>query len=105
MRPASRPKIGPPAANDPGRGLVRPARVTAGRDPPRTAGRPGDVVVRTLARAFAVLVAYVGVCFGLVARRHGRNPILWGLLSIVSPVNLALLGYWAATGRLPSRRG
>jgi hypothetical protein len=50
------------------------------------------------------LLGYVAVCFGLVARHHGRNPWLWGVFSVVSPVNLVLLGYWAVAGRLPGRR-
>jgi hypothetical protein len=50
------------------------------------------------------VIVYVGACFGLLARRHGRNPILWGALSILSPVNLVILGYWAVTRRLPFGR-
>lgn len=44
------------------------------------------------------IVLYVAVCFGKIARKHGRNPWLFGLLSIVSPVNLIILGYWAFSG-------
>ncbi len=44
------------------------------------------------------LIAYVAVCFGLIAGKRGKNPWLFGLLSIVSPVNLAILGYWAIYG-------
>ena len=47
------------------------------------------------------LIGYVAVCFGLVARRYGRNPWLWGVAAVVSPVNLVILGYWAVVGRLP----
>jgi hypothetical protein len=43
----------------------------------------------------AVVLAYVAVCFGRIAGKHGRNPILYGILSIISPVNLVLLGIWA----------
>jgi ABC-type uncharacterized transport system permease subunit len=43
----------------------------------------------------AVVTVYVAVCFGFVARKHGRNPILYGVLSIISPINLVILGYWA----------
>jgi membrane protein DedA with SNARE-associated domain len=42
-----------------------------------------------------LLVVYVAVCFGKIAAKHGKNPILYGLLSIISPVNLIILGYWA----------
>jgi hypothetical protein len=50
-----------------------------------------------------VLIGYLALCFGLVARRHGRNPWLWGAISVLSPVNLIVLGYWALVGRLPGR--
>ncbi|HWI40816.1 MAG TPA: hypothetical protein VNX25_04955 [Verrucomicrobiae bacterium] len=33
----------------------------------------------------ALLVLYIGVCFGLIARRHGKNPWVYGILSVVSP--------------------
>ncbi len=42
-----------------------------------------------------VLVVYVAVCFGKIAAKHGKNPILYGILSIISPINLVILGYWA----------
>lgn len=48
------------------------------------------------------LVLYVAVCFGLIARRNGRNPFLYGLLSVISPFNLVALGIWAFR---PSRDG
>jgi len=38
---------------------------------------------------------YVAVCFGKIAAKHGKNPILFGILSIISPINLIILGYWA----------
>jgi hypothetical protein len=41
------------------------------------------------------VIVYVAVCFGRIAAKHGRNPLLYGALSVVSPVNLILLGYWA----------
>ena len=41
------------------------------------------------------LIIYVAVCFGTIAGKNGRNPILYGLLSIISPVNLIILGIWA----------
>jgi hypothetical protein len=42
-----------------------------------------------------IIVVYVAVCFGKVAAKHGKNPILYGVLSIITPVNLIILGYWA----------
>lgn len=43
----------------------------------------------------ALILVYIAICFGKIAGKHGKNPILYGLLSIVSPVNLIILGYWA----------
>lgn len=43
----------------------------------------------------AVLILYVAVCFGKIAAKHGKNPILFGVLSVLSPVNLIILGVWA----------
>ncbi|MFQ6001899.1 MAG: hypothetical protein ACE5LG_09585 [Anaerolineae bacterium] len=43
----------------------------------------------------AIVIVYVTVCFGRIAAKHGKNPILYGILSIISPVNLIILGYWA----------
>ena len=45
--------------------------------------------------AFVLLTVYIAVCFGRIAWKHGRNPVLYGLLSIISPVNLVILGIWA----------
>lgn len=42
-----------------------------------------------------IVVAYIAVCFGKIAAKHGRNPILYGILSVISPANLIILGYWA----------
>jgi len=42
-----------------------------------------------------VIVLYIAVCFGKIAAKHGKNPVLYGILSIISPVNLIILGYWA----------
>lgn len=42
-----------------------------------------------------ILVLYIAVCFGLIARKHGKNPWLYGLISVVSPLNLILLGWLA----------
>ncbi len=41
-----------------------------------------------------LITVYVAVCFGKIAAKHGKNPILYGLLSTISPVNLIILGYW-----------
>jgi hypothetical protein len=43
----------------------------------------------------AALLIYIAVCFGKIAARHGKNPFLYGLLSIISPINLIILGIWA----------
>lgn len=42
-----------------------------------------------------IILVYVAVCFGKIASKHGKNPLLYGILSIISPVNLVILGYWA----------
>ncbi len=43
----------------------------------------------------AGLVIYIAVCFGKIAARYGKNSILYGFLSIISPINLIILGIWA----------
>ena len=43
----------------------------------------------------AALLIYIAVCFGKIAARYGKNPFLYGLLSIISPINLIILGIWA----------
>ena len=43
----------------------------------------------------AIVLVYIAVCFGKIAAKHGKNPILYGILSIISPVNMIILGYWA----------
>ena len=45
-----------------------------------------------------VIALYIAVCFGRIAAKHGKNPWLFGILSIISPVNLIILGYWAFSG-------
>jgi|GEM_PF-932963 len=50
-----------------------------------------------------VLILYIAVCFGRIASKNGRNPILWGILSIISPINLIILGYWAFSGKKQKR--
>ena len=42
-----------------------------------------------------ILIIYIAVCFGKIAAKHGKNPLLYGILSVISPVNLLILGYWA----------
>ncbi|MBA4393048.1 MAG: hypothetical protein C0407_05800 [Desulfobacca sp.] len=42
-----------------------------------------------------LVLVYVALCFGKIAAKHGKNPILYGILSVISPINLILLGYWA----------
>ena len=42
-----------------------------------------------------VFIVYIAVCFGKIAEKHGRNPILYGILSVISPINLIILGIWA----------
>lgn len=41
------------------------------------------------------LIVYIAVCFGKIAEKHGQNPILFGVLSVITPINLIILGYWA----------
>ncbi len=43
----------------------------------------------------AIIMVYIAVCFGKIAAKHGKNPIIYGILSIISPINLIILGYWA----------
>jgi apolipoprotein N-acyltransferase len=42
-----------------------------------------------------ILLVYIAACFAKIAAKHGKSPILYGILSIISPVNLIILGYWA----------
>jgi len=53
----------------------------------------------------AIMLAYIAVCFARIAARHGKNPILYGLLSVVSPVNLVILGCWAFSKTKLSHHG
>ena len=43
----------------------------------------------------SVVLVYIAVCFGKIAGKYGKNPILYGILSVLAPVNLIMLGYWA----------
>jgi len=42
-----------------------------------------------------IISVYIAVCFGKIAAKHGKNPLLFGMLSIITPINLIILGYWA----------
>ena len=53
----------------------------------------------------AVLFLYLAVCFGRIAAKYGKNPWLFGVLSLISPINLIILGIWAfSNGRGASAR-
>jgi hypothetical protein len=43
----------------------------------------------------AAVIVYVGLCAGLIAHKHDKNPLLYGLLAVISPLNMILLGIWA----------
>lgn len=45
-----------------------------------------------------IILVYVAVCFGKIAAKYGKNPLLFGILSIITPINLIILGYWAFSG-------
>ncbi|NVM55476.1 MAG: hypothetical protein HWN66_17345 [Candidatus Helarchaeota archaeon] len=45
-----------------------------------------------------IILVYIAVCFGKIAAKHGKNPLLFGILSIITPINLIILGYWAFSG-------
>jgi len=45
-----------------------------------------------------IIFVYVAVCFGKIAAKYGKNPLLFGILSIITPINLIILGYWAFSG-------
>lgn len=51
-----------------------------------------------------IIFVYVAVCFGKIAAKHGKNPLLFGILSIITPVNLIILGYWAFSGTKEEKR-
>ncbi len=38
----------------------------------------------------AIILVYIAVCFGKIAGKYGKNPILYGILSVISPVNLII---------------
>lgn len=43
----------------------------------------------------AAITVYVGACAGMIAAKHGKNPLVYGLIAVLSPLNLILLGIWA----------
>jgi L-lactate permease len=43
----------------------------------------------------SLLLIYIALCFSKIGAKHGKNPLLYGILSTVSPVNLIILAYWA----------
>ena len=45
-----------------------------------------------------IILVYIAVCFGKIAAKYGKNPLLFGILSIITPINLIILGYWAFSG-------
>jgi len=45
-----------------------------------------------------IIFVYIAVCFGKIAAKYGKNPLLFGILSIITPINLIILGYWAFSG-------
>jgi hypothetical protein len=45
-----------------------------------------------------IILVYIAVCFGKIAAKYGKNPFLFGILSIITPINLIILGYWAFSG-------
>ncbi len=44
---------------------------------------------------FILVILYIAVCFGKIAAKNGKNPILFVSLSVISPINLIILGIWA----------
>ncbi len=42
-----------------------------------------------------LVVAYTATCFGKIASRLGKNPVLFGILCVVPMVNLVALGVLA----------
>ena len=51
-----------------------------------------------------IVIVYIAVCFGRIASKHGKNPILYGILSVLSPINLIILGYWAFSDSSKGKR-
>ena len=51
----------------------------------------------------SAVILYVAVCFGKIASKYGKNPYLYGVLSVISPVNLILLGLWAFSDKIDGK--
>jgi hypothetical protein len=47
------------------------------------------------AYVLAGMMFYIGLCAGLIAQKHGKNPLLYGLMAVITPFNLIVLGWWA----------
>ena len=47
------------------------------------------------AYVLAAVLVYIGICAGLIAQKHGKNPLLYGLMAVIAPFNLIVLGMWA----------
>lgn len=45
-----------------------------------------------------IILVYVAVCFGKIAAKYGKNPFLFDIFSIITLINLIILGYWALSG-------
>jgi hypothetical protein len=56
------------------------------------ASTPSSIVISGV-----VLIAFTAppaVAASENAAKHGKNPVFYGILALMSPVNLILLGYW-----------
>jgi CspA family cold shock protein len=51
-----------------------------------------------------IVIVYIAVCFARIASKHGKNPFLYGILSVISPINLIILGYWAFSDSSKEKR-
>jgi len=51
-----------------------------------------------------IILVYVTVRFGEIVAKHGKNPFLFGILPISTPMNLIILGYWAFSGTKKERQ-
>jgi hypothetical protein len=41
----------------------------------------------------AAFMIYVGICAGKIAEKHGKNPFLYGLGAVISPINFDNSGH------------
>ena len=51
-----------------------------------------------------IVIVYIAVCFAKIASKHGKNPFIYGILSVISPINLIILGYWAFSDSSKEKR-